>query len=303
VAAVERLPPLDLPDWLERLAPRGRSRVRLRNYRLGLVEAGEGPLVLLLHGNPTWSFLWRRVMAELAGDGLRLCAPDLLGLGCSDKPGDPRVHTLEHHAHLIGELLDGLGGERVVLVGQDWGGPVGLRAFSERPDRLAGLVLANTVVGPPRSGFRATWFHRLARLPLASDLLFRGLGFPQNALPLVQGDRASIRGEVARAYRWPLRRLRDRMAPLALARMVPDSLSHPTVPALAACESLVKRFGGPIALVWGERDPILGRVLHHLERMLPQASVRRTSAGHFLQEEVPVELAQAIREVVGRARF
>jgi haloalkane dehalogenase len=87
------------------------------------------------------------------------------------------------------------------------------------------------------------------------------------------------------------------VAPLALARMVPDSPAHPSIAALRQCQSVVEAFTGPAALVWGERDPVLGRVLSHLARLLPAASVTRTQAGHFLQEEVPDEIAAAIREV------
>ena len=156
---------------------------------------------------------------------------------------------------------------------------------------------------PPRRGFKPTTFHRLARLPIVSELLFRGLGFPQRfSLGQVQGDPSSIRGLVARAYREPLRGLAHNAAPLALARMVPDGDAHPSVAPLRRGEELVTSFRGPSALVWGERDPILGRVLHHLERLLPEATVTRTSAGHFLQEEVPEAIAGAIRDVVGRLK-
>ena len=128
------------------------------------------------------------------------------------------------------------------------------------------------------------------------DLVFR-TGFPANAMHFAQGDRASICGDVARAYRWPLRHLGDRVAPLALARMVPDGDAHPSIPALRRCLDFVDGFGGPIAVVWGDRDPVLGRVRSFVERRLPQARVTRTRAGHFLQEEVPDELAAAVRAV------
>ena len=186
-----------------------------------------------------------------------------------------------------------------MFVAHDWGGPIGLRALADRPGRLAGLVVLNTVVGPPRPGFRPTSFHRLARLPIVSTLLFRGLGFPQRALHRVQGDPASIRGEVARAYSFPLRGLARSAAPLALARMVPDSMGHPSVEPLRRCQELVEGFAGPAAIVWGDRDPVLGRVRTWIEKLLPRARVTRTAAGHFLQEEVPAEIAAAVRSVAG----
>ncbi len=266
-------------------------------YRMHVQEAGEGRPVLLLHGNPTWSFLYRKVMTALAGEPLRLVAPDLVGLGFSDRPHSASEHSIEAHARWLGALVDALALEDLVLVAQDWGGPFGLRLLADRPHLARGLVLLNTAVSPPRAGFRGSFFHRFARWPLVSDAAFRLLGFPQGALHRVQGDPASIRGDVARAYRYPLRRPSDNAAPLALARLVPDGDDHPSVPALRACEGFVTSFGGPVSVVWGTRDPILGRVVSHVERLLPKARVTRTPAGHFLQEEVPDAIAGAVRDV------
>ncbi|MCY0995267.1 alpha/beta fold hydrolase [Nannocystis sp. ILAH1] len=234
--------------------------------------------------------------------GLRCVAPDLLGFGLSSRIA-LHEHSVERHVDALAELVEALGLRRFVLVGQDWGGALGPVLAARMPERVAGVVLGNTsVVLPPRP--RGTWFHRFARTPVVSDLAFRGLGFPQNALWVAQGDRRSIRGPVARAYRWPLRRLSDRSSPLALARMVPGSLEHPSIAPLRRGEAWLREFvaaGGPLALVWGERDPILGRALARHERAFPTASVTRTPAGHFLQEEVPEALATAIREVANRA--
>jgi cis-3-alkyl-4-acyloxetan-2-one decarboxylase len=289
-----------IPDWIERQLPPGARRriVDVGGARMHVMEWGEGRPVLLQHGNPTWGFLYRKVLKALAGAPLRLVAPDLVGLGFSDKPG-AEAHTLDNHARWLGALLDELKLEELVFVAHDWGGPIGLRALADRPGLLKGLVVLNTVVSPPRPGFRPSAFHRLARLPIVSTLLFRGLGFPQRALHRVQGDRTSIRGEVARAYRVPLRGWSRNAAPLALARMVPDSMSHPSIEPLRRCQQVVEGFDGPAAIVWGDRDPILGRVRTWIEKLLPRARVTRTDAGHFLQEEVPAEIAAAVRAVAG----
>jgi haloalkane dehalogenase len=289
-----------LPPWLERQLPFSRRMISVGEWRMHVMEAGQGRPVVLLHGNPSWGYLWRKVALALASQPLRIVMPDLVGLGLSDKPRDARVHTIENHARWLNAALDALSVEDCVFVGQDWGGPIGLHALAERP-RAQALVLANTVIGPPRPGFRATAFHRFARLPVVSDVVFR-LGFPQNVMAFTQGDRRSIAGEVARAYRWPLRHIVDRVAPLAMARMVPDSQAHPSIAALGRCQQFVDGFAGPIAIVWGERDPVLGSVVNYLERKLPQAKVTRTRAGHFLQEEVPDEIAAAVRDVAARIR-
>ena len=265
------------------------------------MSAGDGPAVLLLHGNPTWGYLWRRVVARLADHGLRLVFPDLVGLGLSEKPRRAAEHTLERHAVRLGRLVEALGLERFVFVGHDWGGPIGLRMLADQPHRAAGLVLLNTVAGPPREGSRPTPFHRFAALPVLPTLVFRGLGFPQRFIAWAQGDPASIRGTTARAYAWPLRGWRNDVAPLALARMVPTRPGHPSIEPLRRVQAFVEGFDGHAAIVWGDRDPVLARALGRLSRMLPRAPVTRTPGGHFLQEEVPEAIAAAVRGVADAA--
>lgn len=291
-----------LPTFLARALPFARSLVEVEGLRLHVMEAGSGPTVVFVHGNPAWGFLWRNVAAPLAGEGLRVVVPDLPGLGLSDKPRDPAFHTLERHARLLGALLDRVAPGPLVLVVHDWGGPIALAALADRPGRLAGLVVTNTVLGPPRPGARPSRFHRFARTPGLAPAAFRLLGFPQNVLHLTQADRRSISGDVARAYRWPLRRLVDRTAPLALARMVPVDGRHPSLPALRRVRELAGAFEGPAAIVWGEKDPILGRALRTVAETLPRATVTRLPAGHYPQEEAPGAIADAVREVARRAR-
>jgi len=302
--ASPRLPAPELPAWLAPLVPFERYWIDLGEHRMHVMEAGDATTrpLLLVHGNPTWGFLYRKVVAALPDKRFRVVMPDLVGLGLSDKPRDSKAHQLDNHARWLGALIDVLALEDVLLVVQDWGGPIGLAAFDERRERLSGLVVLNTVIGPPKPGFRPTRFHRFARLPLVSDVVFRVLGFPQTALSRAQGDRSSISGTAARAYRWPLRRVRDRTAPLALARMVPDSHDHPSIAGLERSQSVATSLAGPVAIVWGNRDPILGRVRRHIERLLPAAPVTQTEAGHFLQEEVPAEVAAAILQVDSHAR-
>ncbi len=291
-----------LPGWLAAMLPFRRSVVRVGGWAMHVMEQGEGLPVLLLHGNPTWGFLWRRVAKALAGEKLRLVMPDLVGLGLSDHPARLEVHSLDFHARQVGALVDALGLSRFVFVGQDWGGPIGACVCAERKERVAGAVVLNTALGPPKPGFRPTLFHRLSHVPVVSTALFRGLLFPARGISFAQGDRASVAGDVARAYRWPLADRRTNGAPLALARMVPDSLSHPSVPRLEQSQAWAASFRGPAAIVWGERDPVLGRLRRRAEALLPHAKVTTTQAGHFLQEEVPQDIAEAIRAVAAQAQ-
>jgi haloalkane dehalogenase len=300
----EQIEPPGLPSWLADLVPDNRYQIDLGDYRVHVMEAGDpnGRAVLMVHGNPTWGFLYRRVVGELPDRGFRIIIPDLVGLGFSGKPRDAREHRLDSHQRWLGVLIEALDLQDVLLVVQDWGGPIGVGAFHGQQERLTGLVVLNTVLGPPRPRFRSTTFHRFSRLPMVSSLVFRGLGFPQRALWMAQGDRSSISGTVARAYRYPLRRFVDRVAPLALARMVPDSHQHPSIAGLERSQAIASSFAGPSAIVWGDRDPVLGRAFSRVARLLPAASVRRTEAGHFLQEEVPAEIAEAIERVADLSR-
>jgi haloalkane dehalogenase len=300
------MPPIapPLPDFIARQLPFDRTLYTLRQgpdagRRLHYIDSGDPASrpVLMLHGNPTWSFLWRKVIRLLPS--YRCVAPDLLGLGLSDTL-KLEEHTVDRHGAAIAELAEALDLRGIVLMAQDWGGPIAMQVGLRCPDRIAAVVLGNTAVTVP-SHPRGTWFHKLARVPGLSDLLFRGLGFPQNVLSRTQGDRRSIRGDVARAYRWPLRTWARRAAPLALARMVPDGPGHPSMEALRRGEAWLHAFPGPLSFVWGMRDPILARALRHHERAFPNAPVTRTEAGHFLQEEVPEALAAAVEDAVRTA--
>ena len=295
---VEKLPAPELPRWIAKEVPFNRYRVAVGDgLRMHVMETGRGRPVLMMHGNPTWGFLYRKVAMCLQGQRLRLIMPDLVGFGFSDKPRDFSAHTIRNHSRWIGSLIDQLALDEVILLVQDWGGALGVHPFTVRQDRLRGLVVLNTVLDPPTPGFKPTAFHRFSHIPLISDFAFRVLPLPQAALSLVQGDKHSIRGNVARAYRYPLRHFRDRVAPLATARMAVDRMDHPSIPALQECAQLLGSFDGPIAMVWGRRDPILARALKRTRALLGDPPVTETQAGHFLQEEVPDEIAAAVLDV------
>ncbi len=227
--------------------------------RLHLIDHGprEARPVLLLHGNPTWSFLWRKVIARLPD--LRRVAPDLLGFGLSDKLGRLRDHSVERHLDALEELTLALDLKGVILVGQDWGGPLAAAsAPGWRRSARAGASPASCWRTRRSSPARpkGTWFHRFARTPVVAQVAFRVLGFPLRTLHKTQGDPRSIEGVVAQAYQWPLSRILDRAGPLALARMVPDSLEHPLCPGAApGARAWARGFQGPMALVWGRARP------------------------------------------------
>jgi pimeloyl-ACP methyl ester carboxylesterase len=300
-----------LPPFITRYLPFQRGLYTIRRgpdagKRLHLIDQGDPAArpVLMLHGNLMWSFLWRKVIAQLPD--YRCVAPDLLGLGLSDHLR-AEEHSIERHGAAIADLIEGLDLRGVILVGQGWGGSFGLEAARRVPDRIAGVVFANTMASIPSEPW-AGWIHDLARVPLIGGLFYGWFVTSMSLLWVVQGDKTSLssgypnyRGPVhdaVRAYRWPF----CSAAPLALARMVPNRPDHPALPALRRGSEWARSFSGPMALVWGTRDPILGRHLGHHERDFPQAPVTRTEAGHFLQEEVPKALAAAVEDVARRAR-
>ncbi len=286
-----------LPEWLDKEFPFRRRVFHGEKYAIHFVDEGEGAPVLLQHGNPTWSFLWRKVIPLLLQGGVRVVAPDLVGLGLSDKPRDPKIHTLDFHAEQISSLVKALDLHELTIVGQDWGGPiVGLTAARNR-ERIHGALFANTGLAAPRRPLKGSTFHRFSHMPVIGALAFRGFGFPLGILHKVQGDPKSIGPAERKAYKFPLQTYKDRAAPLALARMVALKLDHPTVDGLRETEEWAKSFEGPVSLVWGMRDPILGRLLPKMKSLFPEAEVVETDAGHFLQEEVPEILAEAILKV------
>ncbi len=260
--------------------------------KIHYLKGGSGPqIIVLLHGNPTWSYLWRKVVSSLNPEHYTFIVPDLPGLGFS-APLSEKSFSIDTIAAAIKGLLQFENCENFIFVGQDWGGPIGLRAIATL--KVKALVILNTAVAAPKLPMKRSWFHRFAKLPVISDLVFKVGGFPLFSLHTIQADQNSIRGTTAAAYRYPIFNNGHRSSALNYARMVPDSGDHPSYAILKENEKFLMTFVGAIKIVWGIKDPILGRGLKAARTLLPHAEIKEMPAGHFLQEECPQVIAEAI---------
>lgn len=291
----DRITPPELPHWLAAQLPFERYLVDVGDGRqIHVMEQGEGRPVVMFHGNPTWGYLYRKVARELAGESFRLIMPDLMDLGLSDRIDLPDF-TLQNHIGWMSGMLEMLEVEDAIVVVQDWGGPIGLGAMARHPGAMSGLVVMNTSIGPPKPGFKPTTFHRAFGNRFVGALSTR-LGILEKNMARAQGDRRSISGVVRDSYLYPLRE-RGNQAVVRFVRMVPDTMDHPSIPSLQDVGEFVAGYPGPAAIVWGVNDPVLGKLIRRVSRTIPQATVTATAAGHFLQEEVPRDIAAAIRSV------
>lgn len=271
---------------------------RLHYLDEGPVDTGptqarvHGPVLLFVHGNPSWSFLYRDLIRQLRGRW-RCVAPDLAGLGLSATP--PRPLRPAEHAAVVAEFLDALGLDDLVLVGHDWGGPIGLAAVLRRPAAVRGMVLANSFAWPLQGSWRMQVFSRLAG-SWAAALASRCC----NAF-LAVGLRLAIRRRpiepaVLDGYFGPFRARTRRGVMQRLARELLASRGF-----LAALErDLGALAQQPALLCWGGRDPFIGAAeRRHFERLFPHHDrLVLPAAGHFVPEDAPQAMAGAIASAV-----
>lgn len=267
--------------------------------KVHVLEVGSGFPVFLQHGNPTSGFLYRKVAQALPTDRLRLIMPTLVGLGFSSKV-PASEHTLDNHVRWINAALTQLRLTELVYVGQDWGGPIGMGALAQSPELLKGAVLMNTGFNAPTEKMDLSRAHAIVKTPVVGELLLEVIFSIFDALPRLQGDPESMSQEVMTLYAKPVQDSGNTKAPVALMRMVTDGPDHAAAPAMRIIEQYVKGLEIPAEIVWGMKDPVLGKGLAAMEKNFPGAPVTQTQAGHFLQEEVADEIAAAVLRVVDR---
>ena len=269
----------------------------LDGVRMAYVEAGpaDGPGALLLHGEPSWSFLYRHVMRVLAGAGVRAVAPDLVGFGRSDKPADATDHTYARHVEWVRALaFDVLGLRDVTVVGQDWGGLIGLRLAAEHPDRFAAVVAANTGLPTGEFDMPEVWW-KFRRAVESADTL--------DIARFVQaGCRSKLPADVRAGYDAPFPDESYKVAPRAMPGLVPVSLDDPASAANRATWDVLRRWDKPFLTAFGDSDPIMGPMAPILRELVPGARGQDhqtlTDAGHFLQEDAGERLGEIVAAFV-----
>ncbi len=260
---------------------------------MAYVEAGPpaGQPVLLLHGEPSWSFLYRSVIPVLADAGLRAIAPDMIGFGRSDKPAEIGDHSYARHVEWMRAFaFDALDLRGVTLVGQDWGGLIGLRLVAEHQDRFARVVAANT--GLPTGDFPMpdVWLRFRDVVRNANDLDIARL--------VASGCRTPLPAEVLAAYDAPFPGPEYKAGPRAMPDLVPIRPDDPASDANRAAWEQLRRWDRPFLVAFGDSDPITGAMAPIFRDQVPgTAGIEHPvliGAGHFLQEDAGDRLAAEI---------
>jgi haloalkane dehalogenase len=287
------------PDAWRALYPFLSRDRTIDGHRLHYVDEGKGPVVVMLHGNPTWSFHFRELIKGLR-DRFRVIAPDHMGCGLSDKPRD-YPYTLSTHIRNLTRLLDELSVERASLVVHDWGGPIGFGWAVSHPDRVSRLVVFNTAVF---FGGRMPWRIRLCRRPVIGDLIVRGLnGFVRGALLTAAHRRERLTAAVRDGYLHPYR---DWASRIGIRRFVADIPLHervPSYPVLREIEAgLPSLRTKPLWIGWGLRDWCFTEAFlrQWIERR-PDAEVHRyPDAGHYVVEDAHERILPAVIQFLER---
>jgi pimeloyl-ACP methyl ester carboxylesterase len=249
--------------------------------------------LLFAHGNPTWSYMWRQQIARLSAEGHRCIAFDHMGFGRSDKPPALVAYSLQRHVDNALALVDQLDLRDVTLVAHDWGGPIGLGALLERPDRLRALVLMNTWAWELPS-FLPPFLREFRTEGLGEVLALAGNLFVES----IPGGmrRRDADPMMMEAYRAPFPDYWSRAGTLAFQREIPLTERDRSAPLMASIHDRLATVEVPVLLIWGMRDPVFQPVfLEQWRELLPQAqSAELADASHFLVEDSPDEVTSAI---------
>jgi haloalkane dehalogenase len=260
--------------------------------RMHYLDEGEGDPVLLLHGEPTWSYLYRKVIPPVAAVA-RAIAPDYFGFGRSDKPLRIEDYSYDFHYGSIERLVEELDLSDLTVVCQDWGGPIGLRFSVEHPERVARLVIMNTGIGagraPSPEWLRFREFVRRVGTDLIPGQLIR-ITCP-----------GGLEDEIADAYDAPWPVPESKAGILAFPEHVPAEPENPSTAKMLEVKEALTRWEKPALVLFGDSDPIFSpRVAENFVARIPGAIGPElvTGAGHFLQEDAGEEVGARIARFV-----
>jgi haloalkane dehalogenase len=261
--------------------------VEIEGLRMAYVDQGKGDAVLMLHGEPTWGYLYRHMIPPLAQAG-RVIVPDLIGFGRSDKPVAANAYTYKSHVRWVRKFVEQLDLRHVTLIGQDWGGLIGLRVLAQSPARFVRLVAMNTAIPDGR---------RLGD----SFMKWRRFSQRVEAIDLPKLMRNSLKKRVltdaeAAAYAAPFPAKEYQTAALVFPRLVPIRPDHPGAYENRRAIERLRTLRLPVFLPWADGDPITAAAEEHLRSIFPHAAppVVIRGAGHFLQEDSGEEVAEKI---------
>jgi haloalkane dehalogenase len=274
----------NLPDY-----PFGPHYVDVDGLRVHYVDEGprEAAPVLMLHGEPTWSYLYRSMIPVFAGAGMRAVAPDLIGFGKSDKPTSRDAYSYQQHMDWLTRWLETVDLRGITLICQDWGSLLGLRLAAENPDRFDQIVVAN--------GFLPTG----DRDPGPAFKIWRAFAAYSPIFPIgrivATGTRRSLSPGERAAYDAPFPSTKYKVAARAFPALVPTSPEDPAAPANLRAWDALGRWEKPFLTLFGKHDPILGKADGPLLEHVPGTKGQphdRLAGGHFIQEDVGPEIAQ-----------
>jgi len=264
--------------------------VTVEGLDMHYVDEGEGPVVLLLHGEPTWSYLYRHMIPLLVAGGCRAVAPDLIGFGRSDKPAHIDDYSYARQVGWTTAFVEALDLNDITLFCQDWGSLIGLRIAAEQSERFARIALANGGLPTGDQAMPNAFLHwqRFARWSPY---------FPIGKI-VQKGTVKELPDEVVRAYDAPFPSSRYKAGARAFPLLVPTDTDNPATEANRAAWQVFERWEKPFLTLFSNRDPITRGGERVWQQRVPgaQGQPHRTidGAGHFLQEERPQELVDAL---------
>lgn len=267
----------------------------VRGYRIHYLDEGpaDGEVILLMHGEPTWSYLYRKMVPVLNAAGYRTIVPDLIGFGRSDKPISMDTHTYLFHVDAIAELVDQLDLQDATFFGQDWGGLIGLRMVAENEERFARVVISNTGLPAP-TGSESESSAAFQNWKAMNQRMIDSGDIPVGTMVSNSANDPSVKA----AYDAPFPDPSYKAGPLIMPQRVPQSIDYPGAVANAAAWEVYRKWEKPFLTAFSDSDPITagGHVVFQNEIPGAQGQNHTTIVGasHFLQEQKGPELAEVI---------